>query len=76
LTQSTDRKEVAPILACINRYALEISATPIGHHLNANSSLSSSEFGLKVILLSLVAFLAKLEGFLDELKSAGNHTKT
>ncbi len=31
LTQSTDRKEVFSILACINRYALEISATPIVH---------------------------------------------
>ncbi|MCE9588751.1 MAG: PIN domain-containing protein [Verrucomicrobia bacterium] len=33
LTQPIDRKEVLSILACINRYALEISATPIGHHL-------------------------------------------
>ena len=45
LTQPTDRKEVAPILACINRYALEIFATPIGQNLGANSSLSPAEFG-------------------------------
>jgi hypothetical protein len=33
LTQTTDLQEAMSILACINQYALEIFATPIGQHL-------------------------------------------